>query len=453
MKKFAFLLLLLINLSAQTNSDFVTVVGDSLVGKLIQNENVREVIGNVVITQGNVKATCDMAIQYLKRNQIELLKNVVITQDTITLLTDRGFYFSDTKIAVSDTSILLDDGHIILKADSGLYNTNLERADFKGNVKLIDSANTLQSKKLIYFNDEDKAIAVGDVSIADSSSIIYADSLINWRNEQKTFAFNDIVITSNEKDVKLTGQYLEDYKQENYTKITGLPTLIQIDTSGSKLDTLLITSKIMEAISFPTEVFIATDSVKVWRSDFASVNKRSIYYRDEEKISIFKDDESKQKPILWFDNSQMVGDTVVVFLKENAIQKIDVIQNAFVLSQNEYSSFRYDQVSGDTIYLHFNDSSLVRTEIYGKMLSIYYMYEEGEPSGLIQSSAEDAILYFENNEIVNVKMYGSPVSEFHPEKLIQGKELDFTLPSFIIYKNKPQKEDLIKTLVQRKNIE
>jgi lipopolysaccharide export system protein LptA len=453
MKKFAFLLLLLINLSAQTNSDFVTVVGDSLVGKLIQNENVREVIGNVVITQGNVKATCDMAIQYLKRNQIELLKNVVITQDTITLLTDRGFYFSDTKIAVSDTSIILNDGHIILKADSGLYNTNLERADFKGNVKLIDSANTLQSKKLIYFNDEDKAIAVGNVSIADSSSIIYADSLINWRNEQKTFAFNDIVITSNEKDVKLTGQYLEDYKQENYTKITGLPTLIQIDTSGSKLDTLLITSKIMEAISFPTEVFIATDSVKVWRSDFASVNKRSIYYRDEEKISIFKDDESKQKPILWFDNSQMVGDTVLVFLKENAIQKIDVIQNAFVLSQNEYSSFRYDQVSGDTIYLHFNDSSLVRTEIYGKMLSIYYMYEEGEPSGLIQSSAEDAILYFEDNEIVNVKMYGSPVSEFHPEKLIKGKELDFTLPSFIIYKNKPQKEELIKTLVQRKNIE
>jgi hypothetical protein len=209
----------------------------------------------------------------------------------------------------------------------------------------------------------------------------------------------------------------------------------------------------MEAISFPSEVFIATDSVKVWRSDFASVNKRSIYYRDEEKISIFKDDESKQKPILWFDNSQMVGDTVLVFLKEDAIQKIDVIQNAFVLSQNEYSSFRYDQVSGDTIYLHFNDSSLVRTEIYGKMLSIYYMYEDGEPSGLIQSSAEDAILYFEDNEIVNVKMYGSPVSEYHPEKLIKGKELDFTLPSFIIYKNKPQKEELIKTLVQRKNIE
>jgi lipopolysaccharide export system protein LptA len=453
MKKFAFILLLLINLSAQTNNDFVTVVGDSLIGKLIQNENVREVIGNVVITQGNVKATCDIAIQYLKRNQIELLKNVVITQDTITLLTERGFYFSDSKIAVSDTSILLNDGHIILKADSGSYNTNLERADFKGNVKLIDSANTLQSKKLIYFNDEDKAIAVGNVSIADSSSIIYADSLINWRNEQKTFAFKDIVITSNEKDVKLTGQYLEDYKQENYTKITGLPTLMQIDTSGSELDTLLITSKIMEAISFPSEVFIATDSVKVWRSDFASVNKRSIYYRDEEKISIFKDDESKQKPILWFDNSQMVGDTVLVFLKEDAIQKIDVIQNAFVLSQNEYSSFRYDQVSGDTIYLHFNDSSLVRTEIYGKMLSIYYMYEDGEPSGLIQSSAEDAILYFEDNEIVNVKMYGSPVSEYHPEKLIKGKELDFTLPSFIIYKNKPQKEELIKTLVQRKNIE
>lgn len=440
-------------LSAQENEDFVRVVGDSLVGKLIQNENVREVIGNVVITQGNVRTTCDKAIQYLQRNEIELLHNVVITQDTITLYTERGFYFSDTKIAKSDTNILLNDGHILLSASAGTYDTNIERADFIGDVKLIDSVNTLKSNKLAYFNNEDRAVASGNVSIEDSSSVIYADSLIHWRNEKKTFGFSDVIITSNDKDVFLTGQYLEDYKNENYTKITGLPTLMQIDTSGNKLDTLLITSEIMEAISFPTEIFIATDSVKVWRSDFASVNKRSIFYKDENKISIFKENESKQKPIMWFENSQMIGDTVTIFLEENTIKKIDVIENAFVLSKNDYSNFRYDQVSGDTIYLHFNDSTITHTEVLGRVLSIYYMYEDGEPSGLIQSSGEEINLYFENDEIVNVKMYGSPVSEYHPEKMVVGKELDFTLPSFIIFKNKPKKEDLLKTLVQRENIE
>lgn len=439
--------------SAQEKKDFVKVVGDSLVGKLVQNENVREVIGNVVITQGNVRATCDKAIQYLKRNEIELFKNVVITQDTITLFTERGFYFSDTKIAKSDTNILLNDGHILLSASSGVYNTNIERADFRGNVKLIDSASTLTSNHLIYFNNEDKAVAVGNVSIADSSSVMFSDSLIHYRNEKKTFGYKDVVIKSDDKNVTLTGQYFEDYKTENYTKISGNPILMQIDTNDTKLDTLLISSKIMEAISFPTEIFIATDSVEVWRNDFSSVNKRSIFYRDEDKISIFKDDETKQRPILWYENSQMVGDTVVIFLDSTTIKKIEVIEDAFVLSQNEFSEFRYDQVSGDTIYLHFNDSTLARTEVYGKVLSIYYMYEDGESSGLIQSSAEKAILYFENNEIVNVKMYGSPVSEFHPEKLIKGKELDFTLPSFIIYKNKPIKEELLKKLVQRQNLE
>ena len=439
--------------SAQEKKDFVKVVGDSLVGKLVQNENVREVIGNVVITQGNVRATCDKAIQYLKRNEIELFKNVVITQDTITLFTERGFYFSDTKIAKSDTNILLNDGHILLSASSGVYNTNIERADFRGNVKLIDSASTLTSNHLIYFNNEDKAVAVGNVSIADSSSVMFSDSLIHYRNEKKTFGYKDVVIKSDDKNVTLTGQYFEDYKTENYTKISGNPILMQIDTNNTKLDTLLISSKIMEAISFPTEIFIATDSVEVWRNDFSSVNKRSIFYRDEDKTSIFKDDETKQRPILWYENSQMVGDTVVIFLDSTTIKKIEVIEDAFVLSQNEFSEFRYDQVSGDTIYLHFNDSTLVRTEVYGKVLSIYYMYEDGESSGLIQSSAEKTILYFENNEIVNVKMYGSPVSEFHPEKLIKGKELDFTLPSFIIYKNKPIKEELLKKLVQRQNLE
>ena len=36
-------------------------------------------------------------------------------------------------------------------------------------------------------------------------------------------------------------------------------------------------------------------------------------------------------------------------------------------------------------------------------------------------------------------MYGSPISEYHPENLVKGNEKAFTLPTFKVYTNKPEK--------------
>ena len=42
-----------------------------------------------------------------------------------------------------------------------------------------------------------------------------------------------------------------------------------------------------------------------------------------------------------------------------------------------------------------------------------------------------------------VKMYGTPASEYHPENLVKGNEKDFTLPSFKVYLNRPKKESIL----------
>jgi hypothetical protein len=73
------------------------------------------------------------------------------------------------------------------------------------------------------------------------------------------------------------------------------------------------------------------------------------------------------------------------------------------------------------------------------------MYDNNKPNGLIQSSAESADLFFEDGKISNVKLYGTPESEYHPEPVVMGKEKDFTLPSFIIFNNRPTKETILRT--------
>ncbi|MBZ0198604.1 MAG: hypothetical protein K8H86_01965, partial [Ignavibacteriaceae bacterium] len=53
-----FILLSFINIYAQEKKEPMTIVGDSLVGSFVNGETIREVYGNVFLTQGNLVITC-----------------------------------------------------------------------------------------------------------------------------------------------------------------------------------------------------------------------------------------------------------------------------------------------------------------------------------------------------------------------------------------------------------
>ncbi len=143
------------SVSGQNSSERVTVVGDSLKGKIVNGENIREIFGNVIITQGEVKITCDRAVQYLRKNEVELFGDVEVLQDTVRLLTDAGYYYGNEKIAYSDTGLIMHDGHMILAAMNGFYYMEEEKAYLYENVKLVDKFSTLISDELTYYQSED----------------------------------------------------------------------------------------------------------------------------------------------------------------------------------------------------------------------------------------------------------------------------------------------------------
>jgi hypothetical protein len=142
---------------------------------------------------------------------------------------------------------------------------------------------------------------------------------------------------------------------------------------------------------------------------------------------------------LWYLYTQLSGDSIDIYLNKNELELIDIRKNGYILSKNEDYLYRFDQMSGDRIKMFFNDRKLSRTEVKGNVLSIYYMFEKDEANGLIKSSARDAKIIFEENTIVDVRLYGSPISEYHPENLVENNEQSFTLPKFIIYGSRPEK--------------
>lgn len=447
MKKYIILLILFSIVTFSQQSEVVTVVGDSLVGKTVNGENIREVIGNVVITQGDVIINCNKAIQYLSKNEIELIGDVVATQDTVVIKSEKGYYFGDNKIAQSDTTIFLSQPGMDLKADRGKYFFNDEFAQFFGNVVLNDSNFTLTSNELYYFKKDERVNAKTNVQVMDSTSIIFADSLRHYRDETTSYAFGNVRVDNFSNDVLIYGDSLYNDNKIEYSKVTGSPLFMQVDTSASgKLDTLFISAKVMESYNDSTERFIATDSVKIMRGEFSSVNEKSIMYNANEVIETFKQSDESPQPIIWSGGNQLIGDSVFIHLKENVLDWIDVRGNSLIISKKENYEWRYDQISGERINMYFNDSTITRTDVFNNVLSIYYMYEEEEPSGLIKSSSQKAKIFFEDGQVVDVRLYESVLSEYHPENLVQGKEREFTLPQFIIHENRPKKSDFTKLI-------
>jgi lipopolysaccharide export system protein LptA len=452
---FLFLVIFSSTTFTQESNEKITVIGDSLIGKMIEGESIREVIGNVTLTQGKVVVTCNRAIQYLSRNEAELIGNVVLKQDSLTIKTKQGFYFGNSKTTKSVSGIVLDDQKVILSADSGEYFFNEDRAFFETNVILRDSAMTLTADELTYFQKDDRAISVGNVTITDENNVITADSLDHFRNTKQSIADGHVKIVSYDNNTIIFGDHLEDYAEKKYTLINENPVLLQIDTiytaekdsvESFRIDSLIIKCEVMEGMRDTANIFKAKDSVKIIRGAFASVNDFTLYLRTDKKIITEKMGDKGERPILWYENSQLTGDSITIYLEENEIKSLDVNSNAFMLSQSKTHPERFDQTSSNNLQMYFEESNIKSTKFEGSVYSIYYMFEDEEPTGLTKSSAKAATIIFFDNEVSEVRLYGSPTSEYHPENKVIGIERTFTLPKFIFYKNRPVKENLLSGL-------
>jgi len=455
-------LLTFYSLYSQEKEELITVVGDSLVGRMVNGETTREVYGNVVLTQGNVVITCNEAIQYISRNEAELIGDVVVKQDSMTIETPRGFYYGDERRAESGSGVKLDDKKVILTADSGEYFFNDDKAIFRSRVTLYDTSSTLTSEKLTYYKNEDRAIAMGDVRIIQKDNIIDADTLEHFRKTRVTFANSSVRIKNRSNNVQIFGEHLIDYAQDYHTIIDQRPLLIQVDTARTrlpdslitagdsiqiKLDTLIIKSRKMESWRDTINLFKAQDSVRIWRSTFASLNDYSVYKKDDGKIVTYRRGENDRRPVLWNEETQLTGDSITIFLHENEIQALEVVKSAFVLSPNDIYKNRFNQISGNKLIMYFDNGDISRVEVEGSVYNVYYMYtEEQKPNGLTQSSAESALLNFKNKKVFEVRLYGSPKSEYYPENLVGGKEQTFALPGFDIEMNRPGKDELLKQI-------
>src|SRR4030095_6650539 len=443
-------LLTLFNISIFSQDKIIINHADSLVGKTIDGQQVREATGNVSLSHNNVNITCNRVIQYFDQNKAELYGNVKAVKDTVTIYAPAGIYYGNEGKVICPSGATLIDPKTTLKANYGTYFFNQDLASFRGDVNITDNRSyTITSDELDYYRSVQKSYGRGNVKIVSDSSVIYSDDLVYEKLIGFTTATGNVKIESDsteitsvtgtydeiqrksvaEINVKINflnknavvyGDYSENYEKTKYSFVKGHTRLIQVEKKDENYDTTFIFSKKMESFRQKPEYYIATDSVRTIRNDFLSASEIGYYFRDGAgkggTISLSKD------PVVWKENTQVTRDTIFAYFKED-INDIFVNRNAIAIEPNEIYAERYNQISGVYMHMKFVNNEVNFIQVDTSASSIYFIYAEDKtPNGANKSEGDVIVLEFNDKKVDKVRLYGKPVGAYIPENLLNPSE-------------------------------
>lgn len=386
---------------------------DSLIGREIEGEKVRELVGNVRFSQGSILVNCQRAMQYMSRNKVELEGEVAVRDDSLTLFTNRGVYYSDTKSAEAFDMVRLNDGITFITAGYGLYNTESRKAYFRYRVRVEDTASVLLADELTYFRDEQHLVADGNVV------------LLNPANS-----------------VTIRGGHFDHEKTAGTSVMTMSPRAVQVDTSDDgTIDSLVVTGGRLESYQDSTRRLVAIDSVVMIRSDFSGMCGRAVFLSDQDSIEL------RSHPFVWYatearETTQVSGDSMFVHLNERTLERLFVRGSATAISQADSSdATRFHQMTGVEMLLTFRDRKIRRIDVEKTASMVYYLYEDGKPNGLNTTSGDRVAMLFDDRRIASITVAGGVEGRYIPERLLKNREPEYNLQGFNWKVDRPRRTE------------
>ncbi len=440
--------------------------------------------GNVVFRHDDALMYCDKAYFYNKSNNITALGNIKMIQgDSLTVYADHLFYNGDSKIAHLRNNVRMENKELTLYTDSLNYDRKLNIGYYFQGGKIVDSTNVLTSTNGKYYPDLDIAIFQNNVVLNNKDFDLFSDTLkyqtiekiayilgpsdiiqdstriyseFGWYNTIKdnaklidnshirdlegrrlsadTLFYNqrtgeaegikNVALRDSAQSLLLNGGYGIYNEKTNKGYMIDRATVIDF----SSTDSTFITSDTIfyDAAEEDVTHIKAYYNVQSWNIDFQSLCD-SLYYNSKDSTA-----QMFGSPILWNGNNQITGESIKMFTKNENVDKVEVIGNAFIYSKED--SLAINQVSGKLITAYLDDGKLYKAHVSGNAISVYFVEEESDSTktespvskeyiGINRAESSELYLYFEEkNKIKKITMTPSSNGVMYtPDKINQTK--------------------------------
>lgn len=386
--------------------------------------------GRSIIKSGSANTLQSDIIDYDKSTGIGIATGNVVSiniDENATLLSNHLYYIDSIKYtrATQDPLLIQTDGKdtLYLSADT-LINYSIPLAEFEksleDNTNLVIDSNSMNS---LIINELDTIITI------DSLSSVSKDSILNLLEKADSVVSIELTI---QNDTLIDIEASKEIVHNNLV----VDSLISKDTL-----TVLIDSSIV-AKNDSVKVFYGYRNVKLIRGNLSGVCD-SIYFNSQD--SVFK---LYYNPILWMDSTQLKADSIYIFMNDKKAERIELYQNAIIITQNEEGI--YNQIGGKRITGWLKNDKINHVFVDGNAECIYFLKNDSNQyiGGNLAKSSIINISFNDSSEIQRIKLEISPEAKFMPIQKIDFQS--YRLDNFNWYLSyKPQsKWDIIRDSVQ-----
>jgi hypothetical protein len=132
-------------------------------------------------------------------------------------------------------------------------------------------------------------------------------------------------------------------------------------------------------------------------------------------------------PVVWSKESQITGDTILLYTKNKKPDRMEVLRNSFIASF--VTSEVFNQVRSTRLDAYFKDGSIDSVRAKGRAETIYYIQDEDSAfTGINESNSDIMDIFFKNKELERVVFRGQVKGTIWPMQ--QKTPQEMRLPNF-----------------------
>ena len=278
------------------------------------------------------------------------------------------------------------------------------------------SGRTVSTDSLITANDPEKSLAI---SKDDSVQRSPGDTLLTKKEIEKP-GYNDSMVTARTKEEVIIKKDSSQHQGD-----TLLTQAVRDKLAGKEpgnMDT--IAGKNAVAINekdSTNRYFEAYSHVRIFSDSLQSVCDSLFYSFKDSIFRLYKD------PVVWAQNSQITGDTILLFTKNIKADKVQAFENSFLVNRVEDDV--YNQIKSSRMDGWFVDGNIDSARAKSYAECIYYIQDEDSAyTGINQSQSDVIDIYFEDKTLDKVVFRSQVTGTIWP--ISQKSPQEMQLPNF-----------------------
>ena len=241
--------------------------------------------------------------------------------------------------------------------------------------------------------------------ITSGNKILIGDSIAYDRDAGFGEVFGSMSIEDTLQNVMLRGNYGYYNEKTGYAFATDSASFLEY----SQGDTLYLRADTLEMMTIDSTYreVKAFYGVRFFRTDIQGVCD-SMQFNSRDSILYMYND-----PVIWNEQYQLYGDTILLYMNDSTIDHAHVKQFAFAIQ--ELDTAYYNQLKGNDLKAYFNGQAVRQIDVEGNAESIFYPIEnDGSMVGLNATKSGYLTIWVKDNKLEKLKIWPSPVGSMTP---------------------------------------